>query len=166
MVRASGSVFWRDVALASARLRAALTNLHADVVDLAIAFRRSEAQEILRVQFVGDARKRGTEILTESNLNVPAAGVFGDARKAWIRQVREQHRLKPTGTNARRTRSRAATAHRDGVDHDVLAPRAIDDLGLADWPLPQAQRTGVFSVAEHEDHRPPFVGRAKRRDRI
>ena len=55
-----------DVALPGTRLQPPLGDSDVDLVHLAVAFRRSEAEEVLTVQLVGDLRKSGAEVLRQS----------------------------------------------------------------------------------------------------
>ena len=62
-------------------------------MDPAVAFGRREAEQVLRVQFVGDAGKRGAEILPLANFRVAAARLLCDASEARVGHVGHQHRL-------------------------------------------------------------------------
>ena len=118
---------------------------------------RSKADRVLAVQLVGDSSESGAEVLPEANLRVAAAGLLRDAREAGVRQVGRQHRLEAAWTDARLHRPRAPAAHADGVDHHVIVARAVDDLGLADETLTEADRAAVLPVAQHEDHATLFA---------
>ncbi len=93
------------------------------------------------------------KILSETNLGVPAAGFFSDARQARIGQIGHQHRLEAARTDAWLHGTGASAAHTHSENHHVLTAGAIDDLRLADRTLTKTDRAGVLAVAEHQNHR-------------
>src|SRR5829696_8489540 len=101
-------------------------DLDVDLVDLAVAPGGREGEQVLRVQLVGDAAKRGREVLPVPDLDIAAAGFLGDPGKARIRKVVDQHRLKSAGADAGRSGA-PATSQTDRIDHHVVEPGAVDD---------------------------------------
>ena len=114
-----------DIILPGARLQPALGDPHVDVVHLAVTFGRSEADEVLTVQLVGDALEGGAEVLTDPNLRV------ADARTSATRARPE------SGMSANNCRSLITAGPIPGricrgrlsirINHIVI-PRAVDDL--------------------------------------
>ena len=136
-------------------------------MDLAVAFGWREREQILRVQLVGDALERGAEILSEPDLEIAAAGLFGDARETRVGQVGDEHGLQPARPQAPRGWGPvAAAAQADGVDHHVLEARAVDDVRLARRALAEARRTAVLAVAQHQNHLAAAVVLAERAHRL
>ena len=116
-------------------------------MDLAVAFGWGETEKILTVQLVGDLAK-AAEVLAEANLCVAAARVLRDQCESGVRKIGRQCRLEPARTNPRLHRPRTPTPHADGVDHDVVPLRSVDDLALADEPLSKADWAAVFSITQ------------------
>src|SRR5436309_15869622 len=79
----------RGVALARPRLQAFPRDADVDLVDLAVAFRRRVADQILAVELVHHARERRAEILAEANLRIAGAGFLRDPREPGVRQIVE-----------------------------------------------------------------------------
>src|SRR5690606_30031139 len=63
----------REVALSRPRVQAWFLQLHLELVDLAVEDRGGEAQDILAVQLLGDARKGGTQFVCLLQQEEPAA---------------------------------------------------------------------------------------------
>jgi hypothetical protein len=91
----------RDVALSRSRLESTLIDPHVDLMGLAVAARRGESKQVLRVQLIGDAGEGRTEILPIPDFDVASAGLFRDPCQPGIGQIRQQHRLKTAGTEPR-----------------------------------------------------------------
>src|SRR3954467_2324278 len=103
--RASGlPLARRNVALSRPRLETLGCNLHFDLVDLAVAFGRRKADQVLAVQLVGDLRECRGEVLAKTNLGVSTAGFFSDSCQARIGKVRHQRGLQTAGTEPRHLR--------------------------------------------------------------
>ena len=74
---------------------------------LAVEFLGREADQVLAVQFVGDAGERLGEIRRAAQFEVAAAGLFGDRRQTRIRPAAaEASAGPPEGASARRRRRR------------------------------------------------------------
>jgi len=69
------------------------------------------------VELVGNAGEGGAKILAAANLRVAAATLFGDAREAAVRQIRQQHRLQTRASDPGRRSLRGPAAETDRVDH-------------------------------------------------
>src|SRR4029450_12702233 len=94
-------ILWCEVAFPGAGLESPGRDPHANFVDLPVPPGRPEAQEVLRVQLVGNARKGGAEILPEANFDVAAPAFLGHARQPGIWHVGHDHRLQTTRTDSR-----------------------------------------------------------------
>src|SRR5205085_10276878 len=77
-------------------------------VHLAIKSRRREAERVLVVQLVGDARKRGVEIVGAGQLEVAAAGGRGNLRQARVRLVGLRRSPEPASAAAESAAAAAA----------------------------------------------------------
>src|SRR5438093_12181090 len=64
----------REVALARARRQIGIGETHGEIVHLAVEFVRREAERVLMMQFVGDAREGRDERRRRFQLEVAAAG--------------------------------------------------------------------------------------------
>ena len=123
-----------DVVFTGPRGQPPLRDPDIDIVDLAVAFGRSEPNQILAVQFVGHLGKRGGEVLTESNFGVSAAGFLRDPRQPGIGRSSGNIARRPPG------RCPAASSAVSGCAcrwrrPSRRRPRAIDDVRLADVAL-------------------------------
>ena len=83
-MRPGDLLFGCDVAPARAGLQPLGRDADINFVDLAIAARWRKANQVLAVQLVGDLAERFREVIAGTNLDVPAAGLLGDARETWI----------------------------------------------------------------------------------
>ena len=75
----SAACFRRDVALSRTRLESTFIDPHVDLVGLAVAARRGESEQILRVEFVGNAGERGTEVLSIPDFDIASTSFFAEA---------------------------------------------------------------------------------------
>src|SRR5687768_11285213 len=148
---AASSALRRDVILARAWLKAAHRQPHADVVHLAVALRRREAEQILAMQLVEHAREGLSQVVARAQFGITAARLERGARQRGIGLVGHHGGGEAAGANAHRRALAAAAAHADAIDHDVFATRADDHLALADEALAE-QRPAVGAVAEHQHH--------------
>ena len=96
------------------------------------SMRRREAEHVLAVQFLGDAREGRGELARLGELEVPAAGLVGDLPQTPVG-------LRPLTQNL--------ALEADRVNHHFLGARAIDDLAQA-----AVAAARVVAVGEDEDH--------------
>ena len=61
----------------------------------AVTFGRYKPDEILGVQFIGNTRESGSQILAGTKLNVATTGFFRDPGETGIGQIGEHRRLQP-----------------------------------------------------------------------
>lgn len=129
-----------------------------DLVDLAVAFRRNEAEQILVVEFVCHAREGAAQVFAKADLHVAATGFLGHSGQPGIRQVGQHGRTQAPWPEARHL-PLTATPQANGVDHHVLLTGPIDHLGLTrDAPTEiDPAGPGVLAVAEHQHDSPRFV---------
>src|SRR5436853_180566 len=107
----------REVALARARRQIGIRKTHAEIVHLAVELFRREAERVLMMQFVGDARESRDERRRRFQLEVAAAGRRRDLRQPLVGPF--HLRLLPSAVTAQA--AAAEPADRTGTDPAVAA---------------------------------------------
>src|SRR5229473_435209 len=154
--------------------------VHADLdpMRLAVEHRRRKSEQVLMVQFLGDALERRREIVGVRQLEIAAArfrGNLGQARVWFVERTAAEAAWRPSATATTSptgtTETAGATAARpappaetpgavrtrqpDGVDHDVFFVGPLHHVFEAAAVGPGGER-GVDTVGEHENDATAF----------